>query len=106
MIGADIFEPTDPNPPTRRSSAETSKPNSANRSKSFSVKTEKVKSSLYFDIETATRLDIAHAQLKRMTGKRGHEISRSVIIETAINIVLDQLDELEEESELVKKLTE
>lgn len=114
MIGADIFEPTDPNPPPRRNSAETLRNNSAkppndfsaNLPKSFSVKTEKVKSSLYFDVETAGRLDVAHALLKRLTGKRGHEISRSVVIEAAINIVLDQLDELGEESELVQKLTE
>lgn len=61
---------------------------------------QNVKTTTYLSQEIADRLDMAQIRLRRLTGKRGHDLSRSAIIEAALTLALDELESAENESKL------
>lgn len=65
---------------------------------------EKVKVAFYIDAGVAQRFDYAQVRLKSLTGKKGHQVSRSAIIETALSLLLDDLEEHGVDSLLVKHI--
>ena len=65
---------------------------------------EKVKVAFYIDAELAQRFEFSQVKLKALTGKKGHEVSRSKIIETALSVLLDDLDKKERDSLLAKNI--
>lgn len=67
-------------------------------------KEEKVKVSFYIDSTLAERLGYAQVRLKSLTGKKGHRVSRSAIIETALAVLLEDLDERQNDSLLAKNI--
>lgn len=64
----------------------------------------KYRATIYFTQEMAERLDEALPQIKRLTGLRGHAVSRSAVVEAALVVALDELDQREERSGLVNLL--
>lgn len=63
-----------------------------------------LKATLYFSPEVTQRLDEAQISLKQLTGLRGHALSRSAIVESALIMALDNLERDEENSSLVSLL--
>lgn len=65
---------------------------------------EKLRATIYFSPGMAERLDEALPQLKRLTGLRGHAVSRSAVVEAALIVALDDMEQREERSGLVNLL--
>ena len=61
---------------------------------------QNVKATIYFSQDLTERLDIAQVKLRKFTGKRGHDLSRSAIIEAALTLALNELDAQKEASSL------
>ncbi|HSH04737.1 MAG TPA: hypothetical protein VLL52_19655 [Anaerolineae bacterium] len=61
-------------------------------------KAKPIKVTIYLDPEVADRIDEAQLRLKRITGKRGHDVSKSIIVETALRLAFEDLEEAGEES--------
>ncbi len=74
---------------------------SSNHQTVKTVKPQNVKTTTYLSQEIADRLDMAQIKLRRLTGKRGHDLSRSAIIEAALRIALDELDAQSDNSTIV-----
>lgn len=68
------------------------------------VKEPTFKTSIYFDMSTMDRLDSAQLKIKAFTGKRGHDVSRSSIMEAALLLALDDLERNGEDSDIVRKM--
>lgn len=67
---------------------------------------ETVKATYYIDTSVLDRLDLAQVALRRLTGKRGHELSKSAIVQAALHIALVELEEKGEESRLAEALSD
>ena len=65
---------------------------------------EKLRATIYFSPGMAERLDEAIPQLKRLTGLRGHAVSRSAVVEAALIVALDDMEQREDRSGLVNLL--
>lgn len=66
---------------------------------------QNIKTTTYLSQEIADRLDLAQIKLRKLTGKRGHDVSRSAIIEAALTVALDDLDTYEDGSRLVNLMS-
>jgi cell division septation protein DedD len=66
---------------------------------------EKIKATYYLAIEAVERLEDAWAQLRRMSSTDTRSsISKSLIVEEALQIVLEELEKTGQKSKLAKKL--
>lgn len=59
----------------------------------------------YLAPETVMRLEMARLQILSLTGGRKSDVSKSTIVEAALKLVLDDLDQKGVKSELVKSFT-
>lgn len=65
---------------------------------------DKTRLNIIVERDVSTRLDFAIVNLKQITGKSGHDVSKSRIVELALEIVLDEFDKLKSGSELVRRV--
>lgn len=86
-IKADMFAPTEPAGKEAAPAGESEE--------------KKVKVTYYLAANVVDRLDLAQVKLRPLTGKRGHELSKSAIVEAALRLALEELEELGEDSQLV-----
>lgn len=67
---------------------------------------ETVKATYYLPVTLVDELTFAQARLQRITGRRGHDMSKSIIVATALQLVFEELEEEEEASRLARALSE
>lgn len=72
--------------------------------KQQSDKVTKGRIAAYVDPDLPLRLTMAQVQVQRLTGMKGHSVSQSVIVETALEIALSALETHGANSELVIEL--
>ena len=98
---------------SKRPAAKTSKRQNAlpGRALTTYLEAEKVRSTIYFSEETIELLEAAQARLKRLVSKAaGKEkrnlVTKSLLAEVALQIVLGELEEKGTESQIAKWLSE
>lgn len=74
--------------PEKSVSSQTSKTSSSQNSK-----VDKQQVTVYLPPRTVDEITIAQLKLKHLTGKRGHSLSNSAIVEAALQIALNDLKE-------------
>lgn len=61
---------------------------------------------LYLDLAIATRLDLAHAQLRGLAGEHRSSVTAKVVIETALSQALADFESKGEASALAREVLE
>lgn len=85
--------PVSPNQSTSLPEEKTSKSQNVKSEKGQNVTNDKQQVTLYLNNMTLEELAIAQLKLKRFTGKRGHTVSNSAIVEAALQIIFQDLKE-------------
>jgi len=92
---------------TRKSAAAAPEPPEAVREPSTEASGEKIKATYYISIEAVEALEDAWAQLRKMASTDTRtSISKSLIVEQALQIVLEELEKTGQKSRLAKRLLE
>ena len=74
------------------------------QAKSRVVEPDMIRTTMFFTPEMLDRVDAAKSTLTKLTGIRGRAVSRTKIVEMALEIVLADLDNRQEDSGLVNIL--
>jgi len=83
----------------------TSKPDKGSREPSGEASEEKLKATFYLAVEAVDALEEGWYQLRRMAATEDRtSISKSLIVEEALQIVLEELERTGQKSKLAKKL--
>lgn len=70
-----------------------------------SAQPEMLRTTMFFTVEMIDRLDAAKTSLSQLTGIRGRAVSRTRIVEMALEVMLTDLEKRQADSALVSVLT-
>jgi hypothetical protein len=91
--------------PARRQASKTARPKASRPAEEPEPEAGKVKATYYLGLETLDGLEEGWLQLRRLTGREQRtSISKSLILETALQIALEELEQAGRESKLASRI--